>query len=193
MDEIMKAMNELSEEISKAKTARIWNNAMRFAFEPVKETAEQIIKGITGGSETSTGTLAKSLYIKTHRPTARDKQSRTYAGEQYMARVSITAKRDESEEAISVYKTKKGKLVTKKYIKFRGSNRPVAMAVEFGTLRRASRLEFGSAKLGPRPFMRTALEQNIIRVQERLAGALWRELMYGKYTKEAGKDFTGRI
>ena len=177
-DELMKAMEELSQEITKGKTARIWTNSMRYAFQPVKETSEMILRS----QAFDTGTLADSLYIKVHKPQARDKQSASYMNEMYMARVSVRSLRPESEHGTSTFTTKKGKEITRKYVKFHGSNRPVAMAVEFGT-----------AKVPARSFMRTAFEQNLQRVQQRLATALWRELTYGKYAQEAGKDFTGKI
>jgi HK97 gp10 family phage protein len=178
MDALFKAMDELSQEITKGKTARIWKNSMRYAFEPVKDTAKMIIEG----RSRDTGQLANSLYMSVHKPTARDKRSGSYMGETYMARVSIRAAREESQHRTTTYTTKKGKTITKKYVAFHGSNRPVAMALEFGT-----------AKMSAEPFFRSALEANIQRVQQRLASALWRELTYGKYAKDAGIDFTGKI
>lgn len=177
-DELMKAMDELSQEITKGKTARIWTNSMRYAFIPVKETAQMLLQSKTHG----TGTLADSLYISVHKPQARDKNSQSYFGETYMARVSVRSERPESKENVSIYTTKTGKVVERKYIAFRGSNRPVALAVEFGT-----------AEVPARSFLRTALSANLEKVQQRLGDALWRELTYGKYAKEAGKDFTGSI
>lgn len=178
MDALFKAMDELSQEITKGKTARIWKNSMRYAFEPVKDTAKMLIDSKTHG----TGQLANSLYVSVHKPTARDKRSGSYSGEMYMARVSIKSARQESEFNEKTYTTKTGKVITKKTAKSKGSNRPVAIALEFGT-----------AKMGAEPFFRSALEANIQKVQQRLASALWRELTYGKYAKDAGIDFTGRI
>ena len=178
MDALFKAMDELSQEITKGKTARVWKNAMRYAMIPAKETAESLLRS----QSYDTGPLANSLYISVHKPSARDKRSASYMGETYMARVSVTSKRAESTEGTSTYTTKKGKVITRTYTKFRGSNRPVAMAVEFGT-----------AKVPARSFMRSAMSANIQRIQTRLAQSLWHELTYGKYAKEAGKDFTGKI
>lgn len=195
MDALLKAMDELSQEITVHKTRRIWNNAMRYAMIPAKETAQMLIKSQAGIY--ATHQLENALYIATHRPTARDKRSSAYMGESYIARVSVTAKRDDSVEGISSYTTKKGKVMTRKYIKFHGSNRPVALAFEFGTPRRlaklAAQIEFGTPKLGARPFMRTAFSQNVQKIQERLARSLWHELTSGKYAEEAGLNFTGSI
>jgi HK97 gp10 family phage protein len=177
-DELMKAMDELSQEITKGKTARIWKNSMRYAMQPVKDTAQMAIQAKSFDS----GQLANSLYISVHKPAARDKQSGSYMGETYMARVSIKAAREESEHRSTTFTTKKGKSITKNYVTFHGSNKPVAMALEFGT-----------AKMGAEPFFRSALESNLQKVQERLGRYLWTELTYGKYAKEAGKDFTGSI
>ena len=189
LDSVLKALDELSQEITKGKTARIWTNAMRYAMQPVKDTTKLLIDAKTDG----TGQLQDAVYIRVHKPTARDKQSKSYMGELYMARVSISSKRAESEQATVTYKTKKGKEITKTYTKFRGSNRPIALAVEAGTPRKLAESELGSAKMAPRPFLRPALEQNAQRVQERLRDALWRELTYGKYAQDAGLDFTGKI
>ena len=178
MDNLLRAMAELSQEITKGKTARIWKNSMRYAMEPAKETAQSILRS----TAFDTGQLANSLYISVHKPTARDKRSASYRGETYMARVSVSSRRAESQEGVSTYTTKKGKIVSRKYVKFRGSNRPIAMAVEFGT-----------AKVPARSFMRAAMSANVQRIQERFARSLWQELTFGKYVKEAGIDFTGRI
>ena len=175
-DELMKAMDELSQEISQGKTARIWKNCIGYAMQPVKETAKMLIDAKTHG----TGTLADSVYLAVHKPTARDKRSGSYMGEMYMARVSIKSARPESRENISLYTNKKGQIKERKSLT--NTNRPVAMAVEFGT-----------ANVASRPVMRPALEANINIIQQRLATALWRELTMGKYAKEAGKDFTGSI
>lgn len=178
MDALFKAMDELSQEITKGKTARIWKTAMQYAMQPAKDTAKMMIDSQTNG----TGQLADSLYIKVHKPTARDKRSASYMGETYMARVSIKTARKESEFDYKFYTTKKGAIRTKKTTKSQGSNKPVAAALEFGT-----------AKMAAKPFLRSALTMNISIVQQRLASALRRELIYGKYAQEAGLDFTGRI
>lgn len=178
MDALFKAMDELSQEITKGKTARVWKNAMRYAMIPAKETAEMMIRA----RSTDSGQLANSFYISVHKPTARDKRSASYFGETYMARVSIRSAREESATGTHSYTTKKGKVINRTYTKFRGSNRPVAAALEFGT-----------AKMGAEPFFRSALESNIQRIQTRLAQSLWHELTYGKYAKDAGIDFTGKI
>lgn len=178
MDVLFKAMEELSQEITKGKTARIWKNSMRYAMIPAKETAQNLIRS----QSYDTGQLADALYISVHKPQVRDKRSASYRGEMYMARVSVSSKRAESTEGTSTYTTKKGKVITRKYTKFRGSNRPVAMAVEFGT-----------AKVPARSFMRSAMSANIQSIQTRLAQSLWHELTYGKYAQEAGLSFAGRI
>lgn len=183
-DELMKAMDELSQEITQGKTARIWGNALRYAMIPVKETAQQIVTARAFDS----GQLANSLYIKVHKPQARDKASGSYMGETYMARVSVSSKRAESEIKTTMYTTKKGKNITREYIGFHKSNRPVSMAINFGT-----KTELGDVHTPAQPFLRPALEANILKVQERLGRALWHELTSGKYAKEAGLDFAGRF
>jgi len=176
-DELMRAMDDLSKEISQGRTARIWKNAMRYAMQPVEDTARMLIQAQTRG----TGTLADSLYIAVHKPTARDKRSGSYMGDTYIARVGVTAKRPESKMNTVVYSTKKGLTKSRDYLAGK-TNRPVAIAVEFGT-----------ADVSSRPFLRPALTNNLQQVQQRLGDALWRELTMGKYAKEAGLDFTGKI
>ena len=176
-DELLKAMDDLSKEITTGRTARIWKNSMRYAMEPVKDTARILIQSQTKG----TGTLADSLYIAVHKPTARDKRSGSYMGETYMARVGVTSKRPESKINTTVYATKKGQTKSKDYLAGK-TNRPVAIAVEFGT-----------ADVSSRPFLRPALTSNIQYIQNRLGDALWRELTFGKYAQEAGLNFAGKI
>lgn len=177
-DNLLKAMNELSEEITKGKTARIWKNSLRYAMEPVADSVKQSLIA----KSYDTGQLANSVYVAVHKPQSRDKQSLSYMGETYMARVSIKSEREGAEKRTMTYQTKKGKTISRTYTAFKGSNRPVAMALEFGT-----------AKMAPEPFLRSSLESNIQKVQERLGRYLWNELTFGKYAKEAGIDFTGRI
>jgi HK97 gp10 family phage protein len=156
--ELFKAMDELSEEIGKAKTDRIWKKALEYAFEPVLQYA-------IAHAPVDTGQLRDHLYIKAHRPTSRDKQAMSYRGESFMVRMTSGPKRAES--VVHTMITKKGKE------KSLWENRPVALANEFGTARNPAQ-----------PFIRPALESNIQNVQDRLGKAIWYELEWGKWAKK---------
>jgi HK97 gp10 family phage protein len=156
--ELFKAMDDLSQEIGKAKTDRIWRNAMEFAFEPVLQAAK-------ASAPVASGQLRDHLYIKAHRPTGRDKRALSYQGETFMVRVTSSPKREES--VVNTVITKKGK---ERQV---WSNRPVALAMEFGT-----------AKNPAQPFLRPALESNIQNIQDRLGKAIWYEMEWGKYAKK---------
>lgn len=154
--ELYKHMDELKEEIGKGKTDRIWKSSLIYAFIPVLETAKAM-------APVDTGQLKEHLYIKASRPTSRDKAGKYYEGEQWMVRVSLNPKREDSVENVSL--TKGGKF------RSRFDNRPVGYAQEFG-----------SAHNSPHPFLRPSLEANASRVVERLGAKLWSNLNSGKFT-----------
>lgn len=154
--ELFKHMEELKEEIGKGKTDRIWKSSLLYAFIPVLETAR-------GMAPVDTEQLREHLYIKAHRPTSRDKAGKYYEGEQWMVRVSLNPKREDSVENVTL--TKNGKF------RSRFDNRPVGYAQEFG-----------SAHNAPHPFLRPSLEANSARVIERLGSKLWSNLNSGKFT-----------
>lgn len=160
-DELIKAMDELAEEIGKAKTDRIWRNAMAYAMEPVLEDARSF-------APKDTGQLAERIYMKVHRPMSRDKNGKYYAGETYMARVTSSPIRNESK--LKTVLTKRGKFQS-----YWTNKRPVAISHEFG-----------NAKTGITPFLRPALDYNKDKVISRLGQAIWSEVNWGKYAKGKG-------
>ena len=87
--ELFSEMDQLAEEIGKTKTDRIWKNALLYAFEPVFQDAKTF-------APKDTYDLFNHIYVKAHRPQARDKASTTYQGESYMVRVSVSPIRDDS-------------------------------------------------------------------------------------------------
>jgi HK97 gp10 family phage protein len=159
-DELFKAMDELAQEIGKAKTDNIWRKAVGYAFLPVLEQARD-------AAPTDTGQLKQHVYMKVQRPSARDKSSSRYQGESFMARVTVGPKRIESIEHTHI--TKKGKEKTTY------QNPPVALAMEFGT-----------AKVSAQPFMRPALENNVDRVISRLGYSVMAAIEAGKWVKQKG-------
>lgn len=159
-DDLYKAMDDLAEEIGKAKTDRIWKRSLGIAMEPV-------LRQVRDNAPYLTGQLHDHVYMKAHRPAGRDKQSSSYRGEVFMARVSVSPKRDDSVEKTVL--NKRGKFQTY------GLHRPVALAHEFG-----------NAKQAARPFIRPALEGNYDLIIERLGQAIWYEVQWGKYAKQKG-------
>lgn len=156
--ELFKTMDELKEEIGKGKTDSIWRKCLGYAFEPVLEDAKSF-------APEDTGQLEKHIYLKVQRPQARDKSSASYRGEIYMARVSVSPKRDDATLHTVINKRGKEQRV------WRGL-RPVGVSQEFG-----------NARTSPHPFMRPALNNNIDRVISRLGWSIWNEVNWGKYAK----------
>lgn len=156
--ELYKAMDELAEEIGKGKTDRIWRNALAYAFEPVLQDAKTY-------APKDSGQLADRIYMKVHRPMARDKAGQRYDGEMYMARVTASTVRDES--VLKVVLNKRGKFQS-----VWTNKRPVAISNEFG-----------NARTPMKQFLRPALRNNIDKVISRLGQSIWSEIKWGKYAK----------
>ena len=162
-EDLFKRMNELSEEIGKGKTDRIWRRAMSYAIEPVLQDAKAF-------APVDTGQLQEHIYSAIHRPKGRDKASPTYAGEMYLARVTVSPKREK--DRLDFILNKKGKFQT-----IRRNKKPVAVSQEFGNA------HVGSGN----PFLRPALQNNYDRVISRLGQAIWSEIEWGKYNKHKSK------
>lgn len=157
-EDLFKAMDELAQEVGKGKTDRIWKKAMGYAIAPVFQQAKE-------GAPQDSGQLADHVYMKVQRPQSRDKASSSYRGEMFLARVTVSPKRNDSSKHTVI--TRKGKE------RAQWTHRPVALAMEFGT-----------AEDAPKPFLRGALERNIHNVVDRLGKAVWYELTWGKYAKK---------
>ena len=135
--ELFAAMDRLKEEIGKGKTDKIWRDAMRAAFAPVLAAAKV-------NAPKDTGQLADHIYMKVHRPSVRDKESKRYIpGEIYMARVTASTLRDDSQ--LHFILNRRGKFQTTWRKK-----RPVAISQEFGNSRTPAH-----------PFLRPALDGNL--------------------------------
>ena len=147
-EELIKQMDELGQEIGKAKTDAIWRKAMAYAMQPVLEDAKSF-------APKDTGEMASRIYMKVHRPMARDKQGQRYAGEAYMARVTASTIRSDS--VLNYTVNSKGKL------RATWANKSPAPVSQ----------EFGNARHAANPFLRPALETNIGRVQSLLGWSAW--------------------
>lgn len=160
-DALFKQMDELSEEIGKGKTDRIWKQALGMAMQPVWDMAKAIAPGEWEGD---TGQLREHIFMKVVRPTANDKNKKYYQGETFMALVYASPIRDDSIKKTVL--NKRGKFQT-----VWTGKKPVAISQEFGN-KRLMNSEFGTAAKGAHPFLRPALEANASRCQTILGYAI---------------------
>ena len=160
-EELFKQMDDLSKEIGTGKTDRIWRKALAEAMQPVLDMARTLAPG---ESPSSTGQLKQNIYMKAHKPQARDKRSIYYDGEMFMARVSVSPIREDSKKGAVLNKRGKFQTVWQNI-------KPVAISQEFGN-KHLQNSEFGTAAKGAHPFLRPALENNVGRVQTRLGYAI---------------------
>jgi len=141
-------MQALEDEIGKGKTDKIWRTAMTYAMEPVLQDAKSY-------APKDTGETADRIYLRVHRPQARDKSSNRYAGENFVARVTASTLREDSVQNFVV--NKRGRIQS---VWGNKSRAPVSQ-------------EFGNARTPPHPFMLPALNNNSDKVVSRLGVALW--------------------
>ena len=156
-DDLFKIMDELALEIGQAKTDRIWKKALGYAMSPV-------LAQVKASAPRNSGQLAEHIYMKTQRPTSRDKASSSYRGEVFMCRVTSGPKRMQDIESTTIGKGGKERVYRK--------IKPVGLAMEFGT-----------AEIAARPFIRPALASNVTTVVDRLGQMVWAEVNWGKYAK----------
>jgi hypothetical protein len=105
-----------------------------------------------------TGEMSDRIYMRVHRPMARDKGSQSYNGEMYIARVTVSALRSDTVQNIIL--NKRGRFQT-----VYTNKRPIPVSQEFG-----------NARTGGKPFMRPALNMNITRVESRLGWSIWQKI-----------------
>jgi hypothetical protein len=161
--ELFKEMDELAEEIGKGKTDKIWRTALTYAMQSVLQDAKAFAPY---DPESKTGHLRDHIYMKVHRPMARDKAGQYYAGEMYMARVTASPIRDDTRVDFIVNKRNKIQTVYR-------NKKPVAVS-----------MEFGNAKVGGgKPFLRPALDYNIDRVTNSLGWSIWQQIQ-AKYPRK---------
>jgi HK97 gp10 family phage protein len=150
-DELFKKMDLLSEEIGKGKTDKIYRNAMTYAMEPVLQDAKSF-------APKDTGEMSDRIYMRVHRPMARDKGSQSFRGEMYIARVTVSSLRDDSVQKTIL--NKRGRFQT-----VYSNKKPVGVSQEFG-----------NARTPAKPFLRPALQMNIDNVQSRLGLSLFQKI-----------------
>ena len=156
-DELFAGMAELKEEIGKGKTDKMWREALSMAAQPILDTAKR-------DAPYKSGQLEEHIYMKVQRPMARDKAGKYYAGEMYMARITVSPLRDDTELHFIVNKRGKVQPVYR-------NKRPVALSQEFG-----------NAHNGAHPFLRPALETNVDLVVSILGDRI--KLILDKFAKQ---------
>ena len=150
-EELFKRMDDLRDEIGKAKTDRIWRNVLLYAMEPVLQDA---ITYAPYDKDSTDGHLRDHIYMKAHRPQMFDKGSKYYQGESYLVRVTSSPIRDTSFLHTSL--NKKGKFQTR----WKGL-KPVGVSQEYGNKR-----------VNKHPYLHPALTDNIENITGRLGVAL---------------------
>jgi len=152
-------MDELAEEIGKGKTDSLWRKGLKNAMQPVLMSAKE-------HAPKKSGQLADNIYLAVHRPRQRDKNSSSYQGEMFMARVTSSPIR---EDTVKSYTMGKRGILRVKY----ENKKPVPISQEFGNARTAAH-----------PYLRISLETNIQNILKSLANYLWSEIHWGKYAKK---------
>lgn len=142
-DDLLKRMDEIRDEFGKGKTDKKWREILKTAMTPVLNAAK-------ANAPKNTGQLADHVYMKVQKPQSRDKQSKYYQGEMYMARVTVSPIRDDTQYAMILNKRGRFQTVTK-------NKKPVGISQEFG-----------NARVPAHPFLRPALESNIQNVMSLL-------------------------
>lgn len=148
---LFQRMDELREEIGRAKTDRIWRQCLLYAMEPVLQDA---ISHAPYDADSKDGHLKDHIYMKAHRPQMFDRGSKYYQGESYLVRVTSSPIRDTS--FLHTTLNKKGKFQTR----WKGL-KPVGVSQEFGNKR-----------VRKHAFLKPALNDNIENIQGRLGQAL---------------------
>lgn len=147
-EELFARMDEIKEEIGKGKTDKIWRNMLKNAMTPVLNEAKRL-------APHDTEQLRDHIYLKVHRPMARDKTGKSYQqGTVYMARVTASTLRDDT-----VYKfivNKRNKLQT-----IVANKKPVPVSQEFG-----------NARVPPHPFLLPAMRKHQSSMEQIMASQL---------------------
>jgi HK97 gp10 family phage protein len=142
-EDLFAIMKEISEEIGKGKTDKVWREMLKAAMTPVLEDAKR-------EAPKNTGQLADNIYLRVHRPMRRDKEGKNYIpGEVYMARVTASTIRDDTRYDLILNKRGRFQTVTR-------NKKPVPVSQEFG-----------NAQVGPgHPFLLPAMRKNYGRMEK---------------------------
>jgi HK97 gp10 family phage protein len=147
-EDLFARMDEIKLEIGKGKTDKVWRNMLKAAMTPVLQEAKRL-------APQDTGQLAEHIYLKVHRPMARDKDGKAYQqGTVYMARVTASTLRDDTVYNFIVNKRNKLQTVV-------ANKKPVPVSQEFG-----------NAKTPAHPFLLPALRKHEQMMQDIMASQL---------------------
>lgn len=155
MEELRQVLQEIENDIGHKNAKNIITRGIRKALEPTLTMAKSEVAK-------DTGALAASLQIEARRVTSKDRGSKyVEPGDDFIGAVTTASgKKLQSLKFVNlkspeIYKPKKGKNQAIKQVGMESDGRAAA-------------LEFGTAKMGARPFLRTALETTRAEVVESL-------------------------
>lgn len=135
-EDLFARMDEIKEEIGKGKTDKVWRSMLKAAMTPVLEEAKRL-------APHDTEQLRDHIYLKVHRPMARDKEGKAYQqGTVYMARVTASTLRDDTVYSFIVNKRNRLQTIV-------SNKKPVPVSQEFG-----------NARVPPHPFLLPAMRKH---------------------------------
>lgn len=135
-EDLFARMDAIKEEIGKGKTDKVWRNMLKAAMQPVLDEAKRL-------APNDTGQLADHIYLKVHRPMARDKDGKAYQqGTIYMARVTASTLRDDTVYNLILNKRNRFQTIAV-------NKKPVPVSQEFG-----------NAKTPAHPFLLPAMRKH---------------------------------
>lgn len=147
-EDLFLRMDQIKEEIGKGKTDKVWRNMLKSAMTPVLEEAKRL-------APKDTGQLAEHIYLKVHRPMARDKDGKAYQeGTVYMARVTASTLRDDTVYNLVLNKRNKFQTVAV-------NKKPIPVSQEFG-----------NAKTPAHPFLLPSLRKHYGTIENIMASQL---------------------
>ena len=146
-EQLLATLLEIASDFGPQKADKFLVGAARAAMKPVLTRAKQLVPVDTGG-------LRASLQIEARRPSGRDKRSR------YV---------NQSDVALAFVTTASGKkLARTKFKNVRTGQKQVGITSDARNIA----IEFGTAKLAAKPYLRPALESNQSVVVQNLAASL---------------------
>jgi HK97 gp10 family phage protein len=165
--ELKDVLNELTQDFGPKDSKRILTSAVRYAMKPALETAKANVP-------TDTGALRASLRIEARKPNRKDMASK------YV---------NPNDVAIATVTTAPGKVLAKKSFKnLKTGKRQKGIDSDA----RAIAMEFGTATVGPKPFLRSALESNSTLILNSLSNEIKKsiERYKARQWQKALKDIT---
>ena len=170
--ELNDLFKQIQNDFGSKDASKILRNAVRLSMKPVLEKAKASAPKDTGG-------LAASLQVETRRPSRKDRGSKyieegdsviglvtTASGKKLSKRQFTNINTGEKESFVTINKTVKGKQV-------------------INNDQRAAAMEFGTSKVGSKPFLRSSLESSSQSVASSLGQSL--KITLEKYKAKQAK------